>query len=295
MLMLQSAGEVRQLVYTSDALRLAAWAHDADSPPAISWWDLRTGDALPPTHLSGWPTHVAIASHADRIAYMTGTGVYFIRHNDEFVGRGDSGPARRHTMTITPNASLLAVSGSVQHQPLQRSVIEVFRPNQQLSPYRRFSSSLHVHQLAFSPDGRFLASGGEGGLTIWELPAGESIATFQSSLVDRIVFSPDGFRVAVLRGKSLVLLETLTARICWKLEAEDANDFTDVAFAPGGRLLAVASKAGIVEFRDLADGQIKTKFDWLIGPLLSVAFSPDGLTCAAGNSDGQIVVWDLED
>jgi WD40 repeat protein len=298
MLLLKSAGEIRQLAYASDASLLGAWAHSANSrSPEVSWWDLRTGDRLRPTHLSGWPTHVAIASRADRIAYMTGSGVYFIQRNDEFVGRGDSGIARRDTMAITPDASLLAVSGKAQLQPIQRSVIEVYRANQPLSPYRRFSSAVRVHTLSLSADGRFLASGGEGGLTIWDLTQGESVATasFQSNIVDQIVFSPDGLGFAVLRGEDLSLHETVTARIRWMLHSREGNDFTDVAFAPGRHMLAVVSKAGIVEFCDPADSRLITKFDWQIGPLRSVAFSPDGLTCAAGNYDGQIVVWDLEE
>jgi WD40 repeat protein len=297
MLLLKSTGEIRQLAYTRDAAMLGSWTHDTNSPPIISWWDLRSGDRLRPTHLSGWPTHVAIAARADRIAYMTGSGVYFIQRNDEFLGRGDSGPARRDTMAITPDADLLAVSGRVQLQPMQRSVIEVFRANQPLSPYRRFSSSIRVHTLSLSADGRFLASGGEGGLTIWDLILGESVATasFQSRIVDQIVFAPDGMSFVALRGEDLSLHDTLTARMRWMLHSRATNDFTDVAFAPGGQTLAAVSKSGMVEFCDPADNRLITKFDWQIGPLRSVAFSPDGLTCAAGNFDGQIVVWDLED
>ncbi len=295
MLMLKTAGEVRQLVYTSDCSRLAAWAQAIDAPPVVSWWDLQTGEELAPTHLSGWPSHVAIASHADRIAYQTGTGVYFLKRNDEYVGRGDSGPARRDTMAITPDAGLLAVSGALRSQPLQRSVVEVFRPNQSLTPDRRFSSSLHVKLLALSNDGRFLASAGEGGLSIWDLNAGESIATVRSNLVDCVRFAPHGFSFAAVRGAELSLHETMTGKIRWLLRGHENSDFTGVDFSPDGRIVLIASKSGLVEWCDSTDGRPIAKFDWQIGPMMSVAFSHDGLTCAAGNCDGQIVVWDVEE
>jgi hypothetical protein len=35
-------------------------------------------------------------------------------------------------------------------------------------------------------------------------------------------------------------------------------------------------------------------FNWEIGRLRSVAFSPDGMLAAAGGDRGKIVVWDVD-
>ncbi len=35
-------------------------------------------------------------------------------------------------------------------------------------------------------------------------------------------------------------------------------------------------------------------FDWKIGKVRSLAFAPDGMTCAAGGSTGRVVLWDVE-
>ncbi len=40
-------------------------------------------------------------------------------------------------------------------------------------------------------------------------------------------------------------------------------------------------------------GEPAGAYDWEVGRLAAVAFAPDGMTCAAGSEDGQVVVWDV--
>ena len=35
-------------------------------------------------------------------------------------------------------------------------------------------------------------------------------------------------------------------------------------------------------------------YDWQIGPVNSLTFAPDGMTCAAGGESGEVVIWDVE-
>ncbi len=295
MLILSTRGEVLQLAYSPDGTRLAAWGRTSEAPAHVTWWDLGTGKNLRPTQLSGWPEHVVIASQADTIAYLTGTGVYLIRADDTFIGRGDAGVDRRVTFAMTPDAALLAASSIIERQPLQRSLIEVFDPKQLLTPIHRFKSSLRVSTLTFDSGGRLLASGGEGGFTIWDLERGESIGAFYALHARRIAFAPSGPTFASLHDYTLALHSHPHVKPIWEELRSEAERFVDVAFHPDGRILAAAGSSGLIEFRAAADGRLAATFDWGIGPLRCVAFSPDGLTCAAGSADGRIVVWDLDD
>jgi WD40 repeat protein len=66
-----------------------------------------------------------------------------------------------------------------------------------------------------------------------------------------------------------------------------------VAFSPDGSCLGTASDDGTIRLWDLDDGAERACFDWKMGRLGCVAFSPDGMTIAAGG-DRDIVVWDLD-
>ncbi len=45
---------------------------------------------------------------------------------------------------------------------------------------------------------------------------------------------------------------------------------------------------------DVSTWKLGQAFDWGIGRVLSVAFSPDGMLAAAGGDKGKIVVWDVD-
>jgi WD40 repeat protein len=53
-----------------------------------------------------------------------------------------------------------------------------------------------VLALAFSPDGKRLASGSTRSIQLWDIATGELIKTFDVSWTQTVAFSPDGQRLA---------------------------------------------------------------------------------------------------
>lgn len=73
------------------------------------------------------------------------------------------------------------------------------------------------------------------------------------------------------------------------------GDFRAFAFHPDGKTLAVIHRGPtLVKLYDVETLKLRAKLNWKIGPLRSVAFSPDGALGAAGSADGRIVVWDVD-
>lgn len=169
------------------------------------------------------------------------------------------------------------------------------RPTIPAAPCKDFS------WLAFSPDGSRFTAGSMYLVSVFaahfpERPP-EGIGQLKLPLergAEAAVFRPGANELAIrFDNGSLCLWDW--ARPEPEEVPTEADQVHDMNFSPDGRLLALAAHGGVVYFVDAEARQVARVFDWGIGPVSSVAFAPDGMTCAAGGADGQVVVWDVTD
>jgi WD40 repeat protein len=115
-----------------------------------------------------------------------------------------------------------------------------------------------VMSLAFSPDGKLLASGGgtpsrDGELIVWNPADGKAVKDFAGAHSDSVF---------------------------------------DVQFSPDGRQLASASADKFARISDVATGKVVRSFEGHTNHVLSVSWNRTGRTIATGGADDVVKVWD---
>jgi WD40 repeat protein len=156
-----------------------------------------------------------------------------------------------------------------------------------------------VAAVTFSPDGKLLAAGAYGRVTVWDTATLQPVKTLTNVLgaVNDLRFSPDGTRLAVSGGQPSAKGDLRLYNVAdWKLLAvlgghEDVVN--SVAFSPDGKRLASASFDKTVRLWDAATFKPEKTFTDHSDFVYAVAFGPDGNWIASASKDRSVKVFDL--
>ena len=248
-------GPVNALVFLSDGERILTGS--ADGTAAL--WNVRTGKRL--QHFDVHGTVRALALEPDESVFMT-------------AGWDDGGRVRLweletgHQVTVLEAPSTNNTLESLDYDPKAQLLavgsradgVIVWDAKTYDSVARLTTPGEWVTAMAFSPDGRTLATGGSSG----------GIGSHGTT--------------------DITLWDTSTWTITTTLRGHTARVMS-LVFHPDGHRLVSGSADGTVRLWDLAHGKEVLTLRSHTGGVTSVAFSPDGRALATGSYDKTAMLW----
>jgi WD40 repeat protein len=318
---LHHPGGVNCLAFSPDGKILATGGNDR----LIRLWDAGTGKEL--RRLTGHQAPVTrVAFSPDGKTLASGSYDKTVRFWDVLTGRQSSKlttPAGIVTaLAFSPDGKALATgsdkssSFGVDGKPVSGSDDECRSiylwetvTGKELRHWAAHRGG--TFSLAFSSDGKALASGGSSGradrkdvptddygIAIWDPATGKKLTQCagHADVARTVIFSPDGKSLASAgldkgQGPSISLWDASTGKRSRSLgEGPIGFDPISVSFAPDGKSLAAGGRSSVRNW-GVADGKLL----WSIPDtgLSVVAFSPDGKTLAIAVESGRIRLWDV--
>ncbi len=166
----------------------------------------------------------------------------------------------------------------------------------------RVPTNAPVSALAYRPDGKLLAAGGHGEVTLLSVAEGDVVSKLegQTARVTALAFSRDGRRLAVASGTTgsagevrLYAVPAEGTPAAGHVLKAHADIVYDLTFSPDGKLLATAGYDRLIKLWDVASGKelriLKDHSDTVYG----LAFAPDGKLLASASADRAVKVWDV--
>jgi WD40 repeat protein len=254
---------VRSVAFSPDGQRLAAGCSDG----RVKIWDIQAGTELPE-----WKPHKAHSNSLTCVVFSPG-GERLASSCTSYGWQGKPRAGEAKVWDAATGKEILTFRGQPQG----------------------------VLTLAFSPDGRRLASGGEEKtVKVWDATTGDELWTSPEhpAEVFAVAFSPDGGSLASASADHSALVHSEV--MLWDMRTDKPRRtlrghigyIKSLAFSPDGQRLASAGMDGTVKLWDMGTGRETLTLRGHKLNVNAVAFSPNGRQVASASYDRTVRVWD---
>ena len=285
--------------YSPDGRQIA----QADCSGQVRLYDAGTGRLLRSVTVGRGASWVAYSPEGSTVAVGAGPGVVLLDPHSGRVlrrlgvgARPGGGPAQTMAVAFSPSGQLLAATtpGGVTVWPVASGRARTFARDSAQGP-----------SLAFSPNGRWLYTGGFDGLArVYDVATGRLLRTIDPAPSNHgatpwplvVAASHDGRRLAIAYptagGLGLVsVYSTGTWRKQFDVMSIADVEISSVGFSPDDTRVAVGAEDGTAGVWSLISREQVVAYDGPTASVNSVSFTPDGSRVVTASSDGITRVW----
>ena len=205
------------------------------------------------------------------------------------------------SLAFSPDGHILASAAGLPEgvvpKEWNKNLIVLWNPLERSELKTLSGHSSFVKSVAFSPDGKILASGGWDSLVkLWDVGTGKELMTLKghSRSVQEVVFDPQGIMLASAGDEGTIRLwSAADGKLLRVLEGHNSNVFT-IAFSLDGQTLTGGFGDGMIILWDKNTGQVKARLPGHSNAITSLRYGISDNVLLSSSLDGTVKLWNTE-